>query len=74
LPKGLLSRRPPLVPATIGAAVTDLPVNDNASVDNGTEPAEMHKADTIEGGAAQSLPAGESNSSSSSSSSRIEED
>jgi len=71
LPKGLMSRRPPLVPAAIGATVTDLPAKDNAPVENGAEPAEMQKADAVEGGAAQSLPAGES---SSSSSSRIEED
>jgi len=71
LPKGLMSRRPPLMPAAIGATVTDLPVKDNASVENGAEPAEMQKADAVEGGAAQSLPTGES---SSSSSSRIEED
>ena len=74
LPKGLMSRRPPLVPAAIGATVTDLPTKDNASVEDGAEPAEMQKADAVEGGAAQSLPAGESSSSSSSSSSRIEED
>src|SRR3989442_9668231 len=33
LPKGLMSRRPPLVPAAIGATVTDLPAKDNASVE-----------------------------------------
>src|SRR5947209_954487 len=73
LPKGLMSRRPPLVPAVTGTTVTDLPAND-ALVENGAEPAEMQKADAVEGGAAQSLPAGESSSGSSSSSSRIEED
>ena len=73
LPKGLMSRRPPLVPAVTGTTVTDLPAND-ALVENGAEPAEMQKADAVEGGAAQSLPAGESSSGSSSNSSRIEED
>ena len=71
LPTGLMSRRPSLVPVAKDATVTDLPVNDNAPVENGAEPAEMQKADAVEGGAAQSLPTGES---SSSSSNRIEED
>jgi simple sugar transport system permease protein len=71
LPTGLMSRRPSLVPVALDTTVTDLPVNDNAPVENGAEPADVQKADTIEGEAAQSLPKGES---SSSSSNRIEED
>jgi simple sugar transport system permease protein len=67
LPKGIMSRRPSLVPLAADATVTDLPAKDNTSVGNGAEPAETQEADTIEGGAAQSLPTGES------SSNRIEE-
>lgn len=74
LPKGLMSRRPSIVPALTGATVTDLPENGAVPTENGAEPAEMQKADALEDGAAQSLPAGESTSSSSSSPNRIEED
>ena len=69
LPKGFnLGRRPSLVPAVADARVTDLPANDNASVENEAEPVEVPKADAVEGEASQSLPTGES------SSKRMEED
>jgi simple sugar transport system permease protein len=74
LPKGLMSRRPSIVPALTGATVTDLPENGAVPTENGAEPAEMQKADALEDGAAQSLPTGESTSSSSSGPNRIEED
>jgi general nucleoside transport system permease protein len=71
LPKGMMSRRSSLVPIASGAALTDLPASDSAPVENGAEPAEVQKADVLEGGAGQSLPASES---SATSSNRIEED